>query len=214
MNKKKVKRLICQCIWLFIVGAFLGFLFETLWCYIKTGELINKQGLWYGPFKPIYGIGLILITVFLYKIKDKNIIFLFLGGVIIGSVFEYAASLFQEYSFGTSTWSYKGLSNNLNGRIYLPYSLAWGAISVIWLKYGINLFKKTFNKIDGKKFRILTIIISIFTIYNISLTTLIVHRYAERMKNINSNNIINKYLDKKYPSWKIKKKFPNLKVKK
>lgn len=213
MKKIKAKKLIYHFIWLFLVGAILGFIFETSWHFIKNGELINKQGLWYGPFKPIYGLGLVLITAILYKIKDKNPLLIFLVGLITGSLFEYLTSIFQEVVFGTYTWNYSSFNMNLNGRIYLPYCIVWGVISYIWMKYGFNLYLKIFNRYYNKKFRIISLIILVFMLYNSFISWVITDRYATRSKNFPPQNKLEEILDKYYPNEVIQKRFPKLRVK-
>lgn len=211
--KNKWQKLFYHIIWLFLLGAFAGFIFESLWHLIKNGVLINKQGLWYGPFKPIYGTGLIIITALLYRIKDKNPIWLFIAGIIIGSTFEFIASIFQEKVFSTYTWSYKSFNYNLDGRIYLPYCIVWGAISYLWMHYGFNYYLKIFNKYYNKEFRVLSLIIFILMSYNISLTWIITDRYSDRKRDIAATTTLEKYIDKKYSSDQIEKKFPKLRVK-
>ena len=94
---KKEKTSLTEYIWLFIIGCIFGYIIESGWYFIKHGVWINKPGLLYGPFKPIYGLGFVLIVMIMKKFKDKKIWIKFSLGVIIGSVFEYICSLFQEY---------------------------------------------------------------------------------------------------------------------
>ena len=129
-------------IWLFIIGSFIGFILETVWYYIKHGVFINKQGLLYGPFKPIYGFGLIIIILTMYKFYNKKLWQKFILGVIIGSTFEYFGSVFQEFVFGTSTWNYGSFKLSIGDRLYLPYCLCWGIIAIFSLDYFYPRFKK------------------------------------------------------------------------
>lgn len=210
--KDTTKPTIAELIWLFIFGCVLGFVLETLWYFIKNGIWINKQGLLYGPFKPIYGFGLVLIILFMYKLKDKNIVLKFLIGVIIGSAFEYFGSLFQEYIFGTSTWNYSSFNYNISGRLYLPYCLAWGVIAVICLDLFYPFFKKLIAKIPKKLGQGLTIVASVLMIINIGLTALATIRYADRANNIVRNNAVFQIIDNWYPDEYMQIKFPKLKV--
>lgn len=214
MKNNKIIRTIINFTWLFIIGAVCGFIIETSWHFIKNGVFINKQGLWYGPFKPIYGLGLTLITGLLYKFKDKKIITIFLLGTIIGTVFEYLAALFQEVFLNTYTWTYASFNLNINGKIYLPYCLFWGLLSVLWVKFGLKIYLKIFDKLDSKVFTVISIVLFIFMIYNASLTYLIVDRYSKRYYGIASTNVIEDYIDKKYSDDIVKKHFPKLRVKK
>ncbi len=191
-------------IWLFVIGSFLGFLLETFWHYFKYQEFINKQGLLYGPFKPIYGLGLIIIIYFMKKLQTKSLLKQFIYAVLIGSIFEYLASLFQEYIWGTSTWNYTNFKLNIAGRVYLPYSLAWGFLSLgsFYLLY--PLIKKF---LTNHKLTIITILLGLFMSLNISLTILATKRYASK-ESTSIFALINDW----YPDEYMIKKFPQMKV--
>ena len=92
MKNKKIN--LTEIIWLFIIGSIFGYILECVWYVIKHGVWLNKQGLLYGPFKPIYGIGLVLIVLLMHNFKDKKLYLKFLIGTLIGGVFEYICSLF------------------------------------------------------------------------------------------------------------------------
>ncbi len=212
MDMKKTKESNWMYVWLFVIGAFIGFILETLFYYFKNGIWINKQGLLYGPFKPIYGFGLILIVLVLKNYQDKKLWQKLLVGILIGSSFEYFGSLFQEYVFGTSTWNYSNFNYNISGRIYLPYCLAWGIIAVISIDILYPFIKKTLSKINEKVYYTLSIILTIFMIGNITLTALASIRYSARANNKETNNIVFKTIDKLYPDEYMQIKFPKMKI--
>lgn len=210
--KNNEKPSLGELVWLFVFGCLLGFVLETVWYFIKNGIWINKQGLLYGPFKPIYGIGLVLIVLFMYKLREEKFWKKFIIGVLIGSAFEYISSLFQEYVFGTSTWNYSGFNFNIAGRLYLPYCLAWGFIAVICIDFLYPKFKQLFLKIPVNVGKILTILISIFMAINVSLTTLATIRYSDRANLKERDNKVFKMIDKMYPDGYMQLKFPKLKI--
>lgn len=208
-----LKKKFFHIILLFIIGGLLGYIFETLVYLVKNGEFTNKNGLWVTPLKPIYGLGLILISLF-YKLKNKDVISLFLLGFLLGSLYEYLASIFQEYILHTSTWNYSNMESNLNGRITLSYSCIWGIFSFLWLKYGINFYLKFYNKVIKYKiaYKIITII-SIILLIDITFTSMVTKRYSERKRGIKSNTNIDRIIDKYINNASFEEKFPNLRVK-
>ena len=209
---EKIKKILMHILWLFLLGAILGFILESIFYVLKYHEFANKKGLWYGPLKPIYGTGVVLINLLLYKVKDKSIFKTFLYGVIIGTLFEYFASLFQEYVLGVYTWTYQGFNLNLNGRIYLPYCLAWGFITILYFKLIYPSYLKIFNKLYSKTWQIISLVISIFLIYDFVLTGLIAHRYSERNANIPASNKVMKYIDQHYPDELVQERMPKLRL--
>ena len=212
MENKKEKISFSEIVWLFVIGCLVGFVLETFFHFFKNGVWINKQGLLYGPFKPIYGFGLIFIVLIMNNYRGKKFWQKFLIGVILGSAFEYFGSLFQEYVFGTSTWNYSHFNLNIGGRIYLPYCIAWGVIAIFCVDVLYPWFKKIISKVNINLFRITTGIVAIFMIVNISLTALASIRYSDRANNNTATNVVFKVIDKWYPDEYMQVKFPKMKV--
>ena len=61
---------------------------------------------------------------------------MFLVGGLAATAAEYLAALYHEKALGVSFWDYSDLPGSLRGRVCLPFSLAWGTLSlglVYWL---------------------------------------------------------------------------------
>lgn len=212
MDTKKEKITFSELVWLFVIGCLVGFVLETFFHFFKNGEWINKQGLLYGPFKPIYGFGLIFVLLVMKNYQDKKFMQKFLIGVFLGSAFEYFGSLFQEYIFGTSTWNYSSFNLNIGGRIYLPYCLAWGIIAVFCVDVIYPWFKKVIQKVNSHFYQITTVFVAIFMLINVSLTALASIRYSDRANEEESTNAVFKVIDELYPDEYMQIKFPKMKV--
>ena len=117
-----------------IAGSFAGVVVELLWCLFRNGYLESRSGLVYGPFNPVYGIGAVVMTLALYRYRNRSSSISFFGGALVGSVIEYLLSWGQETLFGSTSWDYSHMPFNLNGRICLLYSLFWGILGVLWIK--------------------------------------------------------------------------------
>lgn len=210
----KIKACFYHLVLLFIIGGLFGYLFETIAYLVKNGKFMNKQGLWFTMIKPIYGICLILITLLLFKLKDKSFLLIFILGILIGSSFEYLASLFQEYIFKTSTWDYGKIKGNLDGRINIYYSLIWGLFAVIWIKGIFPYYMKLFYKLYQMNLAKNILKIGFFIIIiDLLFTGLVIKRYSERKRNIDAHNKIEFLIDKHISNKEFKKKYPYLEVK-
>lgn len=201
MADKKLN--IYKAIWLFLIGCFLGYVLETVFYCLKYGEFVNKQGLIIGPFKPIYGTGTVLISFVFSQFKTEKKWQIFVIGTILGTIFEYLCSYFLEVIWGLYIWDYSTFNFNINGRIYLPYCLVWGLISVCWCRYLYPLFLKLYSKLKLDKIKVVTLLIGIFMVANVSLTFLIYFR----MKDSDSNCKIYQVVDKLFPKEEVKSKF-------
>lgn len=117
-----------------IAGSFAGVVVEILWCLFRNGYIESRSGLVYGPFNPVYGIGAVVMTLALYRYRNRSSSISFFGGAVVGSVIEYLLSWGQETLFGSTSWDYSRMPFNLDGRICLLYSLFWGILGVLWIK--------------------------------------------------------------------------------
>lgn len=196
--------------WVFFIGSFGGVVVEVLWCIAKNGHYESRVGLIYGPFNLVYGFGAFALTACLYNYRNRNKINSFIGGFIVGSIIEYFCSWFQELVFGSTSWDYSDFAFNINGRICLLYSIFWGILGIVWIKYVYPIMVEWILKIPNKVGKPLTWILAVFMVFNSVATGLTVLRWAERMDAKPASNIIEEYIDVHYPDERMKKIFANL----
>ena len=79
---------------IFILGSILGYLYETILVFFQTGHYESRQGLIYGPFTPVYGIGGVVYYLFFEKVKIRKLPQVFLISMLLGGTTEYIASLY------------------------------------------------------------------------------------------------------------------------
>ena len=72
MNKKKLLEELVIIFWIFIIGSILGYIFEMIVVLFQKGYFESRQGLIYGPFTPVYGIGGIAYYITFKLIKTRN----------------------------------------------------------------------------------------------------------------------------------------------
>ncbi len=119
--------------WSFMAYSFAGFLLETVFAGL-TGGHTDRKGLLVLPLCPVYGAGACLILSLAGRAQSPWSLFLL--GSLAATAAEYLAALYHEKVLGVSFWHYDGLPGSLQGRVCLPFSLAWGALSlalVYWL---------------------------------------------------------------------------------
>ena len=150
IEKKKSNRLTKTQTYIlyFFLFAFLGWCMETIYGFIVLGHF-TKRGFLYGPLCPIYGYGALILIIFLGKYRNQSFK-LFVYSTIIFSVFEYLASYVLEVLFHSYWWDYTNDFFNLNGRISIFYSLAWGIIAIIFVGHLYPFFKKKVNLVLSK----------------------------------------------------------------
>ena len=121
---------------------------ETIYAIFTLGHFV-KRGFLFGPICPIYGYGALMLIYFLGKYR-KNNVKLFFYAVILFSAFEYVTSYVLDALFGMHWWDYSNDFFNLNGRITLSFSIAWGIIAILFVNHVYPFFKKKSNYILAK----------------------------------------------------------------
>lgn len=192
------------------VGSFCGVVSELIWCLIKNGYLESRSGLVYGPFNLLYGAGAAVLTMALYKYRNRGRWLSFLGGFLVGSALEYLCSWGQELILGTRSWDYTGVPFNLNGRICLLYSLFWGVLGVLWIKDLYPRMSKWILKLPNKAGKALTLALTVFFVFNIAVTCVSVYRWTDRVSGNEAGSPFWEFIDNRFPNERMEKIFANM----
>lgn len=175
----------------------------------QKGYFESRQGLIYGPFTPVYGIGAIIYYLILNNIKKDNKIKIFFITAILGGITEYICSLVQEKVFGTISWDYSYLIFDINGRTSLLHCSYWGIAGILYVIYIDPFLEKLKCKIDKKILKIVSIIFAVFMLFDISISCIAANRQTERRNNISPESKLDLFLDKYYPDEYMDKIFAN-----
>lgn len=130
--------LLYQLVVLFFVFSILGWITEVTLKYIQYHRFINR-GFLIGPYCPIYGAGVVLVTVLvggLIGIRGGTPGEIFLAGFFICGGLEYFISWYMEKVFHARWWDYSRKPMNLNGRVWIGNLMLFGLASmviVLWI---------------------------------------------------------------------------------
>lgn len=192
--------------WNLVLGSFIGFIVETLWCMIRWKKIESRKGLIYSPLIPIYGLATLFITLLKELLNLNNSISYFLLTYIICAIVEYISSIFQEKCFNTKSWDYTNMLGSINGRINLFYLMAWSLIGVLWC----NTYEILINTVLKIPFiNIITLILFIFLLFDCFISFEASHRQKLRRQRIKAKNTFEEWLDKTYNDKRLKKVYAN-----
>lgn len=192
------------------IGSFFGVIIEMLWCLVSRGYIESRAGLVYGPFNLLYGFGAVVLTVTLYKFRNRGAWISFLGGIIVGSVVEYFCSWGQELVFGTRSWDYSKMPFNINGRICLLYSIFWGILGVLWIKNLYPRMAKLILKIPNRVGKICTWVLLAFFVVNTVMSGIALTRWSQRNAGIPAANTFWQTIDERFPDERMEKVYANM----
>ena len=146
----------------FFIYSFLGWILETAFCLVTQAKFM-KRGFLYGPVCPMYGFAAVIMIQLLKNVKT-NTVGKFAICMIVFTVFEYVVAVVLESLFGLRWWDYSNEVLNFQGRISLPYSIAWGILGVIFVDKIHPAVKRRIEKIEKLiSNKILIALIYVFT---------------------------------------------------
>ena len=194
--------------WLFLIGAFLGDIVETIFCRLTAGVWMSRSSLVWGPFSIVWGLAM-AATALLYKDREKPDRHLFIIGTVLGGAYEYICSVFTELVFGKVFWDYSKIPFNLGGRINLLYCFFWGIAAVIWIKNLYPLFSGWIEKIPVLWGYILTWTLAVFMAANIAVSSMALIRYDRRAEGKPPKNAVERIMDERFDDARMEKIYPN-----
>lgn len=200
-----------EVLWLFVLGAFLGDIVETIFCRLTAGVWMSRSSLVWGPFSVVWGLAIALATLLLYKDRDKQEHYIFGIGVLLGGAYEYICSVFTELVFGKVFWDYSAMPFNLGGRINLLYCLFWGVAAVVWMKGVYPAAAKLIGLILKKTGRVLTGILVVFMAANIVVSMMALVRYDTRGNGQEAVEDWEKLMDEHFGDARMERIYPNAK---
>ncbi len=158
----------------FLIYSIIGFLIESSLKYFFLKDMNN--GILYGPWIPVYGIGcvfIILIMRFVFnRIKVNRffkIVLVFLLSAVILTLIELLGGLLIEAIFHKVFWNYSDMKFNIGPYISLEMAFLWGLMSLVL----IYLIKPIVDKIIKKIPSIITYLVFVSFIVDLIFTCLL-----------------------------------------
>lgn len=209
MKKRKFLNELVMIFWLFILGSIIGYVVETVVALVQTGGFESRKGLVYGPFTPVYGIGIVIYYIFLNNMNTKNKVKVFALTMIVGGTLEYLCSYIQEKVFGTISWNYSNLWFNINGRTSLLHCTYWGIAGVLYAMYIKPMVERLRLIINKRNMQIVTVAVLVFMSFDIGISFAAANRQTQRRNNQLPCSSFDIFLDKYYPDEYMDKIYAN-----
>ena len=183
-------------VWLFVIGAFLGDVVETLFCRVTAGVWMSRSSLVWGPFSVVWGLALVMAAVLLRGSEERSDRSIFLFGFVLGGAYEYLCS---------------AVKFNLGGRVNLLYCFFWGIAAVVWIRYGYPLIAKLMAKLKKHILPWMTVVLTVFMAVNMGLSGLALARYDARTSGLAPANRLDVFLDEHFDNARMERVYPNAK---
>ncbi len=170
---------------LFLIYSFLGYMVEVISVSFNQKKLVFSRGYLIGPYIPIFGVGSMIVTIFLSKYQE-DIIAIFIMTMFFCSFLEYLTSYVLEKLFKLRWWDYSHILFNINGRICLIVGVLFGLGGILIIKV-LNPLIFAFLGLFPK----IVVIISAIVLFIIFLIDFFISTFAIIRLKIDTNKFIN-----------------------
>ncbi len=166
----------------FLLYSLFGWVYESCLVSVKRKSLVNR-GFLNGPIIPIYGAGAVLICIILDPVS-KNLLLVFLGGMVLATVLEFVTSYAMEKLFHAKWWDYSNYRYNIQGRICPIVSLFWGVLSVLMTVFLKPLSNSLIHRIPRRVGEILALIIMLIIFVDLVSTVISTLKLNQKLTNM------------------------------
>ena len=212
VDKESIIQKLTKIFWIFLIGSILGYGIEMVVGLVQNGHFVSRQGLLFGPFIQVYGVGLVAYYLVISNIRKKSYIKIFFITMLLGGIVEYLFSYLQETWFGTISWDYSNLLFNIHGRTSLLHCLYWGIGGVLFVRFILPLVRNLNEWCKNTNFRYITAFLVLFITFDIVMSGMAGSRQLERKNNIAANGYIDNFFDEYYPDEKLEQIYSNAKT--
>ncbi|MCI8272910.1 MAG: putative ABC transporter permease [Clostridia bacterium] len=216
-----------QYIALFFIYSFAGWLMESVGESVKgflgiaaeentSKKRFVNRGFLIGPYCPIYGAGVLLITILLEKYNNDIWIIFFMSLLICG-ILEYMTSYLMEKLFKARWWDYSTKKFNINGRICLETLIPFGLAGTFIIYIANPFFLKYIEMLPNIVMHIFTISFLIIYITDMIISLKIILNLKEMSKEFKDNTIeisdkVRRIIKRKYVLYRrVVRAFPRIK---
>lgn len=196
--------------WLGLVAAFGGAVIETIFMLLTRHQLMNRSGLLYGQLSLVWGLAAVLCTLFLSSRAQYGMPAVFLAGMVWGTVFEFACSLFQEKVLGMVFWDYSHLPFSIGGRVNLLFSVFWGCAATVWIFAILPRLDRLLEKFPRVLRRKATTLVAVLLVADLALTGCALRRMEARQTDTPPRGEWEEFLDQRYPDERLYRRFTNM----
>lgn len=156
---------------LYVFISFMGWLWETLYVFLNTGEL-HDRGFLTLPLCPIYATVLVSAYLLLGTIKEERGIMRYVGSsnaraliylclcFILPTIAELLVGAFFLGVFDMRLWDYSALNYNTAGHIALEISALWSLGIFIFMNKVFPKIKSIVFKTNARVSRIMATILA------------------------------------------------------
>lgn len=199
-----------QLVIIFTVASIGGLVMETLWVRFAMGVWQQRYGMVWGPFSPLYGVGAVLLTACLWKLRKRPVWVIFLVSMLLGTALEQATGMLIDEVLHATSWSYSHLPDAITKYVSLHMSIFWGLLGWVWCRVCLPEALWLIGEPKRRGELVLVAVLTAFLILDGLMTIAVTMRKTARDAGIPPANAIERHIDEYYDDRFVSERFENL----
>lgn len=184
--------------WLFLLGSVAGVIIEGVFTLVTQGHWESHVVSIFGTFNILYGFGGVLYYVGSVRLSHKPLYMRVLIMTLSATILELLSGLLLRDWLGMRAWNYEHNFLNYKGLICLSFSTLWGIAAFVICKLSPYI-SKILNRIHGKYWHIMCVVLSVLMLIDISMTAISIARWSGRHYGIAAHSNFMKQIDIETP---------------
>ena len=192
--------------WLFIIGSLIGVVMEGTFCVFSKGHWESHVLTLVGQFNALYGAGAVLFYSVIALLHNKKTITKVAVITVVATLLELLCGILLADGLGMKAWDYSESYMNYRGIICLTFALGWGLAGLVFCLF-FDKIDRGLSKLQGKKWKITCLALSVFMAVNLSLTAVTIYRWSERHYDVAASTKIGTIIDEYAPDDWMQQRF-------
>jgi uncharacterized membrane protein len=138
-------------------------------------------------------------------------LYIFAKSVPVCAFFEFLCGYIGEAVMGVTFWDYSSMPLHIGRYVNVPFCIAWGVISIIWVKCIYPFIDEKLTVFLENTNISLSRMFLVFMVVTNMVSGLALIRMHERQTVVEPSNRIEHMLDRAFPDYKMQMYFPKMK---
>ena len=199
-----------QLVIIFTVASVGGLVLETVWVYFAMGVFQRRYGMVWGPFSPLYGLGAVVLTLALWRIRKQPVWVVFAVSFVLGSCLEQFAGSVLEDGFHATSWSYESYPDAVTKYVSLRMSAIWGLLGVAWCRVLMPELVWRIREPQQPLRSTVAVVLTAFLVADGVMTVYAAARKDARDQGIPAANAVERWIDERYDDGFMSARFQNV----
>ena len=165
-----------ECIYFFVIGAFLGWLLECVFKFV-TRNFARAPGILNTPFCILYGFGTLTLSMVINRLTNRFWVTFVLSFLILTTM-EYITYILLAKVYYIRLWDYSDMKFKFNEKVCFEFSLIWGLLGALYIKYLLPFLTNIYNIVKGK-----TLATSLYFLLAVIIMDFVISSYIIITKN-------------------------------